>query len=515
MIDLTERKDIFLDFMGPDMWKTFSTFGGSEKNRINVLSKSLNVAVLMTKDYCILPPAFIAQSHITQYAMQQKSDFLDAKLILFPLKESSLEHYFEKKQAEYKYVKDSHFELYKKGGQTFIHKYADAIIFRKASMGTTIAENWLNIPDESELWKPIILGEYKKADSLRKIPTILKDRGNSVTLEAVKKLANIEHRNIDLAINQAIQHEYLKTYLEEYSTVIIEDIPPKPINLNYLIEVESIFYNYFLFTQVLGIFEIDKYIENASASTIISIRRSVEFSDFIELIWEVCYFFEKKNLVIKYFRKIKQKIMGKNIEYPFRYNIWGLHNNQFKCFISLLGCILDENVNISCDKDIFQQYNEKKECILVKEKKIMNDKVFIVHGHNKEVRDDVELFVRQIGLDPIILAERVSEGKTVIEKIESYSDVHCAIVLYTGCDEGRLKGETKLNDRARQNVVFEHGYMVAKLGREKVIALVDNEVEIPGDLSGVIYISRQDSEWKIIVMKELKKSGLDVNLMQL
>lgn len=51
-----------------------------------------------------------------------------------------------------------------------------------------------------------------------------------------------------------------------------------------------------------------------------------------------------------------------------------------------------------------------------------------------------------------------------------------------------MKGEKDLKDRARQNVIFEHGYMVAKLGRDKVIALVDQGVEIPGDLSGVIYI---------------------------
>ena len=125
-----------------------------------------------------------------------------------------------------------------------------------------------------------------------------------------------------------------------------------------------------------------------------------------------------------------------------------------------------------------------------------------------------ELFIRRIGLEPIILAEQVNKGMTIIEKIENYSDVSYAIVLYTPCDEGRLKGEKDLNNRARQNVIFEHGYMVAKLGRNKVIALVDKDVEVPGDLSGVIYISMNDKDWKLQVMRELDGAGLQINWAQ-
>ena len=58
--------------------------------------------------------------------------------------------------------------------------------------------------------------------------------------------------------------------------------------------------------------------------------------------------------------------------------------------------------------------------------------------------------------------------------------------------------------------MFEHGYMVAKLGRNRVIALVDKGVEIPGDLSGVVYISLENSDWEIQVMRELENGGLKI-----
>ena len=57
-------------------------------------------------------------------------------------------------------------------------------------------------------------------------------------------------------------------------------------------------------------------------------------------------------------------------------------------------------------------------------------KIFIVHGHDNEVKLEVARFIEKIGLEPIILHEQVNSGMTVIEKIEKYSDVEFGIVLY-------------------------------------------------------------------------------------
>lgn len=142
---------------------------------------------------------------------------------------------------------------------------------------------------------------------------------------------------------------------------------------------------------------------------------------------------------------------------------------------------------------------------------MLNDKIFIVHGRNEELRDKIELLVRRAGLVPIVLAEQDNCGMTIIEKIEKYSDVAFAIVLYTGCDKGKFKEDSQLHLRARQNVVFEHGYMVAKLGRNKVVALIEPKVEQPGDLSGIVYISMEENNWKNRMFKELEAGGLYID----
>lgn len=143
---------------------------------------------------------------------------------------------------------------------------------------------------------------------------------------------------------------------------------------------------------------------------------------------------------------------------------------------------------------------------------VSSKKVFIVHGHDSLARTEVELLVNKLGYEPIVLFKQASGGKTIIEKLEDETQrAAFAIVLYTACDMGRAKDTETESPRARQNVVFEHGYLCAKLGRNKVCALVEQGVEQPSDLAGVIYISLNDS-WNYIVAKEMQKAGLQVDL---
>lgn len=146
--------------------------------------------------------------------------------------------------------------------------------------------------------------------------------------------------------------------------------------------------------------------------------------------------------------------------------------------------------------------------------KIVQDKtkVFIVHGRDNGAKQETARFIEKLGFIPVILHEQANNGQTIIEKLENNTDVGFAIVLYTPCDIGNAKGEEPLLPRARQNVVFEHGYMVAKIGRNKVCALITNGVEKPGDISGVVYITMDDNEgWQLPLAKEMKSAGYDID----
>ena len=141
------------------------------------------------------------------------------------------------------------------------------------------------------------------------------------------------------------------------------------------------------------------------------------------------------------------------------------------------------------------------------------NKIFIVHGHNNELKQIVARTISQLRLEPIILHEWGEQGRTIIEKFEKHSsDVNFAIILLTADDEGRSIKESDFKVRARQNVVFEMGYFIGKLGRDKVFLLLENGVDKPGDLDGIVYVPIDNSEgWKLKLVKELKLAGYNVS----
>ncbi|MGO6815537.1 TIR domain-containing protein [Rhizobium brockwellii] len=139
------------------------------------------------------------------------------------------------------------------------------------------------------------------------------------------------------------------------------------------------------------------------------------------------------------------------------------------------------------------------------------DDVFIVHGQDELAKLEMAEFVRSLGLNPIILHQQANLGMTIIEKIEHYANVGFGIVLYTECDEGRRRGELSARYRARQNVVFEHGYLIARLGRQRVAAVVKGSVETPNDISGVVYVAMDiEGEWKNAIRLELRSAKYPV-----
>ena len=140
--------------------------------------------------------------------------------------------------------------------------------------------------------------------------------------------------------------------------------------------------------------------------------------------------------------------------------------------------------------------------------------IFIVHGRDDGAKETVARFIDKLGFVATVLHEQTNSGATIIEKIEKNTDVGFGIVLYTACDVGGIKADLdNLKPRARQNVVFEHGFLMGKIGRENVVALVKGNVEIPNDISGVVYESMDEGgAWKYKIAREMKSSGYDVDM---
>jgi hypothetical protein len=137
--------------------------------------------------------------------------------------------------------------------------------------------------------------------------------------------------------------------------------------------------------------------------------------------------------------------------------------------------------------------------------------VFIVHGHDEGVRETVARFIEGLGLKAVILHERPNKGRTIITKFrEEAANVGFAVVLMTPDDHGNKAGEAS-RPRARQNVVFELGFFIGSLGADKVAALLKGQLDKPSDFEGVVFISLDNTNWKVALAKELEAANFSID----
>lgn len=139
--------------------------------------------------------------------------------------------------------------------------------------------------------------------------------------------------------------------------------------------------------------------------------------------------------------------------------------------------------------------------------------IFLVHGQDLGRREVVRRFLETVtDRSVVVLAEQPNRGQDLLGKLLSNAQEACfAVVLLTADDVGGKIGHSP-KPRARQNVVFELGLFVALLGRDKVAALNDPQVEIPTDFSGVAYIPVEGESWQIELARELRAAGIAVSL---
>jgi predicted nucleotide-binding protein len=166
-----------------------------------------------------------------------------------------------------------------------------------------------------------------------------------------------------------------------------------------------------------------------------------------------------------------------------------------------------------------------------------SENVFIVHGRDHKPMKELKAMLKEFGLNPIVLHEQTSGSITVVEKLERYSKgIGFAFILLTPDDAlvpttkgaainekrgiaGQVYGyHTKPIFRARQNVILEFGFFIAKITRKRVCCLykVDTELpyDVPSDMHEIVYILFKESvnEVKDKIIKELKEAGYTIKI---
>lgn len=517
--------NIFLHYLNKDTQEIFGIADTKDIIIMNRLRRGLNASILLCKEYCFMPLGFYFECENTRELILQNLELIEEGLLRFCMRESELGEYVEKKQGQLKkFANDiSSYQSF------FDNKYAKQLqkimplyLSRNIKVGEYCVDKW--VKQHRLFWdnkEGDMYNAYFRINDIQDIFRITSGIQNAAIetkdgafvwkiIDEKYKDLNIKDKTLYQKLRMYFEKYYYEAYLIEYQASILYDffLIDRGCDFTLKSEYETIInYSWFYaFLECLGL----KECLDLQARKIVKLKNLPQFVALFDIYVNIC---SKKE-----FKKDASSIRSLVTNMILK-NQKGINDLAKKLKEFIRQPVID---TFFMDSLRFNEIDDKEkqktvnrgDSVIQQEESAMKDnrKVFIVHGHDESAKEMVARFLEQFDFEAIILHEQADGGKTIIEKIECYTDVVFAIILYTPCDIGHAKEDKRGKPRARQNVVFEHGYLIGKLGRERVCALVKEKVETPGDISGVVYKQMDPAgAWKTEILREMKNAGIAVN----
>lgn len=454
-------RSIFIYYLDYEIQKLFDlkrTYG--YKRTYNCLSLITRIAYLVSSEELLLPASNYFESDIAfniVNSLKALSDFGYIKLLSSSYNLSDL--------LDVK--KEQHEENIDKPGYHYIDYISPKkqlilpgkMVKRYSSASEDIKNAWLNSIDNN-FWENVYKDSHTKhistfQNELNQVPERLgKKAFISEYIMPLLPINDYFRKKYDSLINTFITQEYILSYLREYKAVCIKDIP--------------LFDTTFLLPN-------DKNWVN----------KHISFKEVFEYLQNLNY--KKENLI----RFISSCNDIQLIE---------LKNSSF--WMGAIETFIESKDNKKSSlKNKFIYHNEKGVF------KVQKPKIFIIHGHDEEMKKSLQLLLTRADLDDVVLHEVSNRGRTLIDKLIEEGEKAAFVISVFSHDDITTSGEI----RTRQNVILETGYFLGKLGKSKVMLLIKEGVSIPSDLQGIVYEVFKGG-WEMKVLKEIKDSGIVVNM---
>jgi predicted nucleotide-binding protein len=144
-------------------------------------------------------------------------------------------------------------------------------------------------------------------------------------------------------------------------------------------------------------------------------------------------------------------------------------------------------------------------------------RIIVVSGSDDEMKQALTGALTKLSLVSLVICEEPSQGKKIVENFsKEYADVAFAVVLLSPDDFAYAKNEdaTKRKLRPRQDVVFELGFLVGKLGKGNVLAFFreSTNFETITDFEGIKFTAFDNRDsWKLALIRELTNCGYNID----
>lgn len=310
---MTKIYDIFLDFLNRDSREIYGVFDNiSPTQHITILWESINIAVFLCKDYCIMPPGFLLEDKFVQKVFSNCNEFLYERLIRMPLRETSIQNFFEKKEREYRLFKKRYSGLYNANNINLLKAYSLAIVPRKSNVGSQIISQWEEGPDVYGIWKALDTNYNKKEiNIIRNTPARLYNRGVAVTWAAIDR--ELKNYNINSGnLRHAVQHHYFTVYTKEFNLKILKNLPYA--RTSFFLESDELDYDYESLKNALSSLRIWNLIRFMSAESLINLRTKYGYMEFRESFARIARQCESNREVGKIFALCARRLKDKSVE---------------------------------------------------------------------------------------------------------------------------------------------------------------------------------------------------------
>jgi predicted nucleotide-binding protein len=120
----------------------------------------------------------------------------------------------------------------------------------------------------------------------------------------------------------------------------------------------------------------------------------------------------------------------------------------------------------------------------VEPEKVENNRVFVTHGSNREIVEQIKEILKFGKFDLVVSVEKESTAKPVSQKVLDDMRSCYAGIVHVGTERKLIDEEGKSYTALNENVLIEIGAAMA-LYRGRFVLLVEKGVELPSNLQGL------------------------------
>lgn len=283
------RRNLFLHFLNRDTREIFRLYDifGDEKHA-RALRGPMNACAMLCEEFCVAPPGFVVEDKYAFELFEVQSAYLEKGLVRLPMRERTLSDFAEKKRIEYSPARNRYSGLYDDTRMELLSSHGAALVQRKVQIGPTIVKGFLTGVDTPKLKAWIDIRQNAPVDvieNMRAIPARLADDGKALTWSMIEPNLLESAKPFRPQMRDALQYTYFQEYCREFKAIVLSDIPHMP--LEFYLPAERAVYSMRRFRMFLDAMSADRLLLEASADTIMRLRRD---AGFIELMDAYCGF---------------------------------------------------------------------------------------------------------------------------------------------------------------------------------------------------------------------------------